>query len=265
MRDLLDIRELKEYGVVTHILVIGCGGTGGYVVPNLVRAISACNYVVSLFLADGDTVEEKNLIRQNFIHSDIGKNKADVLACRYSGAFGMEIGAITKDIENIGDIKYLLDNRNSLIIGCVDNVASRKVIYEWISSANHSQEYFWIDSGNEETAGQVVCGYSPPRFGYNLFSLPCVSEIYPNILDGDDRFNSQLSCAERAESSPQNIMTNVTAATLVMNFANKIINRQPLRSHAVEFGINNAFNTRLNTKENLASVNPDRKLYWEGE
>lgn len=38
----------------------------------------------TLALVDGDTVEPKNLIRQNFIEQDIGKNKAAVMADRYS-------------------------------------------------------------------------------------------------------------------------------------------------------------------------------------
>ena len=36
-------------------------------------------------------VEEKNLLRQNFITSDQGKYKAEVLAKRYSAAFGVDI------------------------------------------------------------------------------------------------------------------------------------------------------------------------------
>ena len=88
-------------------------------------------------------------------------------------------------------------------------------------------------------------------------------EMYPNLLKTDDQFNSQVSCAERALSAPQNMQTNITAATIIMNYANKIINNEELRSHCVEFSINNVFSTKLNTSENLSKVNKSRLRYWE--
>jgi hypothetical protein len=136
---------------------------------------------------------------------------------------------------------------------------------------------FWIDSGNEETAGQIVCGFRPnDREYYEIikpqpnqkvrsgqFSIPCAMETYPDLLNAESRFNSELSCAERAVSAPQNMQTNVTAATLIMNFAQKIIMRNELKSFAVEFSIHNVFNTRHLTLENLSLVSADRKAYWE--
>ena len=38
-------------------------------------------------LADGDIVEDKNLVRQNFSFTDVGENKAAVMAERYSDVF----------------------------------------------------------------------------------------------------------------------------------------------------------------------------------
>jgi hypothetical protein len=88
-------------------------------------------------------------------------------------------------------------------------------------------------------------------------------ECYPELADGDDKFNSELSCAERAESAPQNMQTNVTAATLAINYAQKTILGEPLNSHGVEFTIDNVFSTRLNLSDNLAAVTTERKRYWE--
>ena len=42
-----------------------------------------------VIICDGDVVEEKNLVRQNFTPADQGENKARVLAERYSTVFGM--------------------------------------------------------------------------------------------------------------------------------------------------------------------------------
>lgn len=250
---------------IKKILVIGCGGTGGYLVPNLARFISQIKPSPELYLADGDVVEEKNLIRQNFVFGDIGKNKAEVLARRYSNAFGMEITAIAKDIEDAGQlIKDFMGE--AIIAGCVDNVASRQIINSWFihhSPFEYSKGKIWIDAGNEERAGQVVCGVASSCNLSCFENLPSVFEVYPDMLKINDKLNSQMSCAERAISAPQNIQTNATAGNLMMNYIQKIISHQQIFSHAVEFNIDNIFSTKLNTPENLSKININRRTPWE--
>ena len=70
------------------VIIIGAGGTGGYVIPHLYRISFAAERSMRILVCDGDVVEEKNLIRQNFVEQDVGRNKAQVLAERYSAAFG---------------------------------------------------------------------------------------------------------------------------------------------------------------------------------
>ena len=70
-------------------MVLGAGGTGGYVIPHLYRLGYASSIPPDHRLRrrrDGT----KNLIRQNFVEQDIGRNKAQVLAERYAAAFGIE-------------------------------------------------------------------------------------------------------------------------------------------------------------------------------
>lgn len=291
MSSLPEIYTLQRYEPARTVFVVGCGGTGGYVVSHLARFISVLNAgkedgKIALILADGDIVEEKNLKRQHFISCDVGKNKAEVLAERYSVAFGMEIAALKKDIESVRDFDVLSSfysrGNADLMISCVDNNATRKVIWEWFKGRQTSHGYhrskFWIDSGNEESAGQVVCGFSPSESVYygtirpvaggggsmaGQFSVPCAMELYPDLLSAESKFNSELSCAERAASAPQNMQTNVTAATLIMNFAQKAISGSPIKSCAVEFSINNVFTTKNLTFETLSLVNADRAAYWE--
>lgn len=268
------IFSLKRYPRPGYILVIGCGGTGAFVIANLSRFLSVFNNYrqPNFCIADGDIVEKKNLLRQHFISNDIGRNKAEVLAERYSAAFGIQINVIASNIEKLEDFPI----SSGLIIGCVDNNASRQLIYKKYFLSQCCDTTFWIDSGNEEINGQVICGLSLPSYkcgGINtqtqkeiiegIFSLPCVVELYPDILKDKSKFNSELSCAERADSAPQNMMTNVTAATLVMNYAQSIISGLPLTSHGVEFSIKNNFRTYFNTKENLSKVGINRRMEIE--
>lgn len=65
------------------IVVLGAGGTGGYIIPHLYRIAFADNRNYRIIICDGDIVEPKNLIRQNFIEQDVGRIKSQVLAERY--------------------------------------------------------------------------------------------------------------------------------------------------------------------------------------
>ena len=80
------------------IVMLGAGGTGGHIAPHLYRLLYALDRPVRFIICDGDIVEEKNLVRQNFTPADIGENKAKVLAERYSSVFGMETGVSPKRI-----------------------------------------------------------------------------------------------------------------------------------------------------------------------
>ena len=62
------------------IVMLGAGGTGGHIAPHLYRLLYALERPVRFIICDGDIVEEKNLVRQNFTPADLGENKAKVLA-----------------------------------------------------------------------------------------------------------------------------------------------------------------------------------------
>jgi molybdopterin/thiamine biosynthesis adenylyltransferase len=223
-----------------NIFVVGCGGTGSYLVPNLARLLSVKqseNLHTCLYLIDRDEVEEKNLLRQNFIQSDIGKNKAVALATRYSRAFGIPIAAvedywpvhsnsdthswlidILRNTVNIFNNPQINDEVN-LIISCVDNVKTRIAIDEYRKEfIRHTP--IWIDTGNEEFRGQVV--YTDY---YNLFDhgdTPTVFDIFPNMRDqmSVSDHPDALSCADHALSAPQNIGANMTSAQCAFNYFN---------------------------------------------
>lgn len=224
------------------IVVLGAGGTGGYLIPHLYRiafADSARTY--RIIICDGDIVEEKNLIRQNFVKQDIGKNKAAVLAERYAGAFGIECEYIPEYIESEERLKALIrpnfrktyrnnvpETQRVILIGCVDNNKSRalchKVFYE-------AENLIYIDSGNGKNTGQVVCGVR--QNGRTAYKP--IGTLYPDILNTEDKFPTELSCAERAVSAPQSITVNLTAATAVTSFLYELLVNGELNTRYVTF------------------------------
>ncbi len=203
------------------IVMLGAGGTGGYAAPHIYRLIHTLNRPARFLVADGDIVEEKNLVRQNFIHADLGRNKAAVMAERYASAFGMEIAYLPEFIENEDALAALTAPDYSrkelaILIGAVDNNRSRQMCHNVFQKA---KELVYIDSGNGQYTGQVVCGI---RRNGRTYYKP-VGTLYPDVLADTDKFPTELSCAEAAISAPQSVVANVMAATAILSYLYDIL------------------------------------------
>lgn len=208
------------------IVMLGAGGTGGHIATHLYRLLFALNRPSRFIICDGDLVEEKNLVRQNFTPAELGMNKARVLAERYSGAFGMECEYIPEFIEDAQVLSDLVKPREwydyslsrkktvvcreiAILIGAVDNQKSRQMCHHVFMQ---SPNLIYIDSGNGLQTGQVVCGIrSSGKMKYSPLAT-----LYPDVMDDVDKFPTELSCAEASVSAPQSIMANVMAATTVL-------------------------------------------------
>lgn len=223
------------------IIVIGAGGTGGYVIPHLYRIGFASNRGIRIIVCDGDVVEEKNLIRQNFIEQDIGRNKAQVQAERYSAAFGIECEYKPDFIETEEELKSLTtpdfyahpysgvpESQRVILLGCVDNNKSRQLCHKIF---NIQKDLIYIDSGNGEHTGQVVCGVR--QNGRTTYKP--IGSLYSDVLKEEDKFPSELSCAERAVSAPQTVTANLTAATAMIGFLYNLLIVGELNTRYITF------------------------------
>ena len=241
------------------IVMLGAGGTGGHIAPHLYRLLYALDRPVRFIIADGDVVEEKNLVRQNFIHADLGENKAKVLAERYSSVCGLETEYIPEFIEDrerllklVTPFRWKLNSYTVsstdfiagraleprcqielvILIGAVDNNRSRALCHEVFGKIETGLVY--IDSGNGEHTGQVVCGV---RRGSRTLYKP-VGGLYPDVLEQTDKFPTELSCAEASVSAPQSIVANVMAAAAVVNFVYNILVRGEINVRYITFSTN---------------------------
>ena len=121
------------------IVMLGAGGTGGHIAPHIYRLLYALDRPARFIICDGDIVEQKNLVRQNFSEADLGRNKARVLAERYSRVFGIETEYVPNFVETVDALMELirpLDWKRDqyewktvkemvVLIGAVDNNRSR--------------------------------------------------------------------------------------------------------------------------------------------
>ncbi len=230
------------YRIAKHFIVIGAGGNGGYFIPQLARMVSVQNKIREvqrlplhrITIIEADVVEAKNLTRQNFISSDIDKNKGEVMASRYARAFGLEIGLVAQYLDTPEMLLKIMRESNSkelpVICGMVDNNKTRKLMHDAFKQYAGA---FYLDVGNEEFAGQCVLGYNHhkdrfilPREGgdsIQSFSLPSVCEVFPEVMEAQDKLPTEMSCAERSESAPQNVYTNMTASNEAVGFVNHLL------------------------------------------
>ena len=232
--------------VPNKIFIFGCGGTGSRVVPLVSQFIKSCPWVVNpeVVLIDFDIVEEKNLTRQNFIVSDIGKNKAVVLAGRYSKAFNVTITPITSRVSptqrttDAEDKAYSLFNsimsynerRNAIFILCVDSPTARREIVEAINLVtSRSPNNLIIDAGNGNDFGQIVLSspqamdtnYDKPYLdrledklplSMNLQFIPLDPGYFDNMAEV-----TTASCAELDQTMAINTLMAVNIFGIVQN------------------------------------------------
>lgn len=216
--------------VPVKIVMLGAGGTGGHIAPHLYRLLYALDRPARFIICDGDVVERKNLLRQNFAPADLGENKARVLAERYSTVFGLEAEYVPSFIENLDALMELIRpngwelEANSfrqtmemvILLGAVDNNKTRQLCHQ---AFYQSKDLVYIDSGNGEFSGQVVCGVRKN----NRTVFKPIGGVHPALLKSTDKFPTELSCAEAAVSDPQSMAANITAATAVVDMVYNIL------------------------------------------
>jgi len=229
------------------ILQIGCGGTGSLLVPNLARFIASNNfgekdYNVDYVLVDGDKVEKKNVVRQNFLNSDVGQYKSEVLAKRYSSAFGISVTSVDCYIKSSNELNKLCSDGSTIIISCVDNNKTRKIIHDWYcENCRGYHTLLWIDSGNEQLGGQVFL--TGEISGKGIWTD--IIKAHPEIALAEDKLPTELSCAERITNNEQSLAVNLTASTVIFNVVSALLREEKIFYTEISFTLGNGFKKKF--------------------
>lgn len=193
--------------------LVGAGGTGSQVISALARIDCALyklghpGLYVTVF--DDDIVTEANIGRQLFSATDIGLNKANVLATRINSFYGTDWEARASRY-NVQD-----SVRSNITITCVDNVASRIQIGKALRSGggfDHQKARYWLDFGNQSNRGQIVLGTlgkikQPKSKQYKTVSeLKCVDQMFD--LSKVDDADSGPSCSLAEALRKQDLFIN---------------------------------------------------------
>lgn len=239
-----------------QITLIGCGGTGGYVAQALSRIVFENEREIKLVFIDGDTVEEKNVGRQNFYYAEAGKNKASVLAERFSFAYGIDIEVIPKFL-NSTEYQFLrILSLSDIIISAVDSAAARKEIHKCLESIHTTIKkrieknltiddlgyMIWIDTGNNESSGQILVGNTfdkktvkMQKNKKTLSFLPYPSISEPDIINKklEKKYSPRISCAERIRLKEQSTTINLLMASVVSSMINNLVEGKGIESYKV--------------------------------
>jgi len=200
------------------IIVVGCGGTGGFAAEGLCRLLPR---QADLLLVDHDRVEEANLGRQNFAREELGRLKSESLARRLASRFGRPVGY------SIFPIAMAEVSPPGLVIGCVDNGPARREIAEQVGRPRYVG-LWWVDAGNGDNYGQVLVGNRHAgalRGSFDsemgtCFALPLPSLQRPEILA---QRAPQRDCAEATAVGEQGPVINQTMAALVLEVTRRLI------------------------------------------
>lgn len=224
---------MKEGAQPTPIVVVGIGGTGGFVSEGLCRLLPKGN---SLILIDHDRVEPHNLLRQNFFKGDVGKFKSQALAERLAREYDREVGysilPFTRHLLRGSDLGSSFHKQvltNCLLIGCVDNAQARQEIRQ---SSSFGFGNWWLDSGNSKNSGQVLLGNTEDVMalsksfhpdGDTVHALPLPSMQLPGLLVPAPA--PKRDCAQAVADDEQSPVINQAMSVLVLEMVRGILAR----------------------------------------
>ena len=253
-----ETRPIKEV-FVKKIVIVGAGGVTSWFLPQLIKILY--NYkvkrnlntaVIEIVLIDSDTVSERNLLRQNFIPEDIGRNKAEVLSERYNEIYkDVKVSYIPKymyssDFVNHFDVEfspadfeekyYDIDTFsknyiNPIFINLVDNEFSKHML-DWYLFRNFSTDpVAYFSTGCDLYNGNVFS----TKTNETLYSI----YFQNNTFIEEDAEIDTPECAVIAEQASMeqtfdsnNMAANVLAV-LFNNFISDQIKYETLRTNFV--------------------------------
>ena len=197
--------------------VVGVGGTGSLLARGLAKLLIGKNS--KMCLIDNDIVERKNIVRQGYQEQDIGDNKALALSRKINSLYDVDCLFIDEYANDVNLLNHIKNHKryDPVIIGCVDNDATRKMIEKVV---NELKVVTYLDSANSEWEGNIYI-YTKR---YQKISGKMRGQCYK--LE-DDLHPNELSCHDQAaEGNVQFLVTNAKMAVALLEHCTAIIKGQ---------------------------------------
>lgn len=205
--------------MVTKVKVIGAGGIGLCLLPQLCRFLNYENKKfpeVEVSVIDGDAFEDKNRARQSF--KNFGQ-KATQTANDLRDQFPRIVfydHPVFVDEDNV--VRFMREN--DIVLSCVDNHKTRKILHDRAMELNNITV---ISGGNDQVDGDVITHIR--RDGVDITSPIGCKVHHPSIASPNDLHPSEMnqpgSCSRQAAEVPQILLTNnLIAANMLGMFYN---------------------------------------------
>jgi PRTRC genetic system ThiF family protein len=222
-----------------QLILVGAGGTGSHILQSLARLAAHVRHQagppLDIVVVDGDTVESKNVGRQLFSRADVGVNKAQALAERFSAVFGLAITAIPQMADGavLAELQRSRPGRTyPILVGAVDTPEARLIMHTALKAG---LARLWLDCGNEADNGQVCVGTAtePTQLAGCLglkgicSALPAPSLLYPNLITPRKK-PRRGDCAQAVEDNVQDLMTNQAVAAVAAQYLYNLVVRRRL-------------------------------------
>ncbi len=185
-----------------NVMIIGVGGIGSYLAPLLKRVGT-----YSMFLADPDIVEEKNLLYQNFDKVNVGEKKVNSLFMN---------GHVRSDYRIRTDA-CLRKDKMDLIVCCADNLDIRRLLYR--QGFQDDAKVKWLDLRAQGRNGALISYLTDPKF----------SDMF---LQGPE---GSFSCqGEQDEITPESVhFTHVAVAGMAAQWIQRWFNGEEVKDKMV--------------------------------
>ena len=217
------------------IHVIGCGGTGSYVLSNLarinatLRLLGRPGFNVTAF--DNDLVSEFNIGRSMFSPVDIGIPKSVVLVNRINRFYGFDFKASERDSFNC-----------NILISCVDSIQSRKRIFDYFKfieyGPDYEKQFVIIDCGNSDYKSHCL---------YITKDNPTTIDLFKSrnngIVPKDD--DIMPSCSMQEALSRQSMNINMSVGMMASKFIEETFD-MGIKYNFLEFNIENFIANKSN-------------------
>ncbi|MFT4192100.1 MAG: PRTRC system ThiF family protein [Comamonas sp.] len=237
MEHLID-PVLIDRRVTVHL--VGVGGNGAQMAACLARldiAMRALGHPHGLHVTafDADRVSEAHVGRQLYSAVDIGRHKAIVTIHRLNQFYGLDWQAQPLRYEAYQQNRRLRQSCD-LLISCVDSRSARRTLHDLAFDAYADYPY-WLDLGNTEATAQVVLGQPPDSHPGSRFRrcprLPCVTELFPELLDDTTPEDNQPSCSVRMSLASQGLFVNDVAVRFAAQMLYELFSKGRLTAHGV--------------------------------
>jgi len=113
-----------------NLILVGCGSLGSTFLTEVAKRSLATKLPLVIKVFDFDTIEERNVVAQNFDPQHIGQLKSHIMADILKHYEHLEVISVPKKVTEENYLKEFELDSKSIIIDAVDNVETRQLLWQ---------------------------------------------------------------------------------------------------------------------------------------